>query len=519
LNLQGLTSGTYTFTFTLADYGTRYYVTDLNQYSKLDINFLMLPTTLGTNIEFKFFAPNKTTILTNTWVLIKNTNKNNFVISRIKTNSLGIATIFLDTNTGYNTFNLTNTPTGINYDYNSISVIIKKPKDEDTSVDIAAAWSLVMSGITTQTFANLTSATKTLALYTNTVNNYIFTIDSNAYVGTTKTYSPRSYYANFPGADTTFPLQPYLLANASSIIIYTQNTLLTPISGVNIDIYRVTISGYTLVEQIETDISGSSQVALKANQDYYFDVTYNEITYFSKQRKEIVTGTVYFILNVEADTEYVVPGKLNVSFLPGYSFLSTVSYDRLIKINPICYSVTITSFDINALQYDINNNLISNLYSYHTGTDVCGVQQSFNIDTDFTGLIDSNYPLRITVNVTADGIDYYYEKYYNVLDSNTQQFNLIYILQNNVWGDLGCKRTGNILVDSLVPCPTALLIIAGIMIFTAVGLTRKINLDKVGIIMLIELGLFTFFGWFPLGAFGIIAVMGIIVIGVSNFNW
>jgi len=513
LNLQGITSTTYTFTFSKDDYGTRYYISDLTQYSDINIGFLMLPDTNGQNIQFKFFAPNKTTILSNSWVTITNSNKNNFTTGRLKTDSQGIITYFLDTNSGYHQFNITNTPTGTDYDYNSISVTINKPKDEETSTTIDAAWNLTISGVTASTYTDITAGSTTLALYSNTVNEYIFQIDSNS---TIPEYSARKYYLTFKGNDTSYTLQPYLLASASAITIYTQNSLLTPISGVQIDIYRVTSSGYTLIEQIQTDASGSAGVSLKANQDYFFDVFYEGETYFLKERKQITSAKMYFILSVEENGEYTPSTNLILKFVPGYQQLTTISYDRTINMTPTCTGLTITSFDVNVTQTtDINTTI---LYTNTVASNVCGITQSFDIDDDLN-IPDSNYPIKVFVTIVTSEGTQYFEKYYNVLTSAQEQYNLIYILQNNLFEDMGCTRTGNPLIDLIVPCPTLLLIIAGLMLFTAVGVSKKVNVDKIGIILLIELGFFVFIGWFPIASYALIVFGSIILIGVSNFNW
>jgi len=469
----------------------------------------MLSDTNGLNITFKFFAPDKTTILSNSWITITNPEKNNGVVGRIQTDSTGNLTYFLDPKSGDHEFNITNTPTGIDYDYNSISVTVRRPKDEDTLEDIPEAWNLTISGITAQVYTDITDNTQILALYTNTVNDYIFTIDSNS---TTPVYTSRKYYQKFLGSDTTFTLNTYLLAEASTVILYTQNTFLTPISGVQIDIYRVTTEGYTLIEQVQTDVAGTAGISVKANQDYYFDVFYEGTTYFEKERKQVTSANVYFILSIEDDQEYEETGNVALTFVPGYSFLSTVSYDRTIYMNPVCNVFTITSFDVNVTQ---DGNI---LYYDLVSSDVCGIQQSFNIDDDLNDLI-ANKEFNVMVTIIAEGETFIFTKNYVTLDSNTQQFNLLYILQNNVFEDMGCERTGDIAIDSLVPCPTLLLIIGAIMLFTAIFISRKINLDKTGIIMLIELGFFTFIGWFPIALFALIAVGTIIIVGVSNFNW
>jgi hypothetical protein len=74
LNNQETT--TYTFTFTKTGYGTRYYTTNLTEFSDENILFALLPTTQGRNIEFQVYQTDQTTLYTNTSIRMFNWNKN-----------------------------------------------------------------------------------------------------------------------------------------------------------------------------------------------------------------------------------------------------------------------------------------------------------------------------------------------------------------------------------------------------------------------------------------------------------
>jgi hypothetical protein len=509
-DMNGITTGQYTFTITKAGYCNRYYQTDLNQFSDLNISFLMLPSTACTTTQFQFFAPDQTTILSNSFITVTNFAKSGRIAERLKTNALGILNFDLNINSSSYGFHIESIP---NYDYNAISVTVYNPKDEATSLDINATWNLEVQGVAVTNDYNITALTnKTLMVYANTYYNYLLRISSNS---AAPTYFTRNYAIKLLGYPTGYTLQPYLISSTTGLQTPLQSLnayTFLPIPNVNIKIYRIMPgTGKTLIEEEVTDGSGNAIVSLVVNQNYIFDVYQDNALVFSSNKTgpSVAGQTIYIYLG-----EIAAPtGDLNVSFINiGFNPITNSLHKTDSNlIQTVSMTDSTSGLIINSIVIIVTNdymNIYSQTFNNPTLPFTNGIDFNYYAQTLNGGPYDSNSPLDICVYVNTNLGQVQKCMPYN----SPGVFNIQQMFSVNIRGLLTCSADPN------VPCPTLLLLALFISITISVLLSIGMgytNMASIGLFFMFLMGIFTYFTWVPAVLF-VIMLVGVLAILIAE---
>jgi len=516
LNLQGLTSGTYTFTFTLTDYGTRYYITDLNQYSDITIGFTLLPESLGRNIEFQVYKTDKTTLYTNTYIEMLLNDQNYNSIGRRKTDSLGKITFFVNPNDPNYTMRIYGADGTV--DYNSMTLTVNKPKSESSGSAIDGNWSLKVTGLAWQTYTDLTGS-QAIQIYANTIDTYGLTVGD-----TLSSYYDRKYYVSYLGGTTAETLQPYLvdINSAVSTTVYTiSGYSQQPVGGITLKIYKtIPAVGRVLVEQVVTDSKGEALISLIANDEYEFEI-YDNGTLLGSQAYSVTSTstTIYITVDDLGLTGAILgEGLVTVKFTPtrGKIIGNDVSLIQKISVTDRNYGITFVSAYIYVVNTDVNGVAGSNVTVW--SKTITSLTNTIVLDNTLQTLdgnwFDTNGYIIVYVQVTTNkGIYYTQYKYKPQVG-----FDFYKAIGFDLRPSFGCPVT----TDPLIPCGSMLFIAIFISIIITIGFaieTGFTGAEGMAGIFLVVMGLFTYFAWVPLGIMAIMAVsviMLMIAIGGKN---
>jgi len=518
--ILGSTNETITLTFSKTNYGTRYYVFDANKFSDadLDINFALLPTTLGRDIEFQVYQTDQTTLYTNTYIELLVNDQLYKVAGRRKTDSSGKITSFLNPNDSAYTMRIYGSTTT---DYNSMTLTVNKPKNESTAVTIDGNWELKVTGLAWQTYTDI-NGNQAIQIYANTLNDYGLTVSDSS-----SNYYARKYYVSYLGGTTAETLQPYLvdINNAVSTTVYTLSAYTQePVGSIVIKIYKtIPTDGRVLVEQVTTDAKGEALVSMIANEEYEFEIYSDGVLLGSQVYAVTSTSTtIYISLDDLGLTKPVVAqGYIDVLFTPGRTKLITsdTSLTQTIQILDNNLGITFT----NALIYITNTNV-----NGISGNDVNVWSKTITSQTNTIVLnptnqtldgnsYDNNGVLIIYVLVTTSQ-GTYFEKY---VYSPIKGFDLYQAIGFNLRPTFGCSATN----DPLIPCGPMLFIAIFVAILGTVAFAIETGFtgqESMAVIFLAIMGLFAYFGWVPYGLLALIVVsviMLMIAIGGRNKVW
>ena len=521
VNLNTLSSNNtnIVYTFSKTGYGTRHYQVDLNTYSDFNKSIELLPLASGQIVQFNFYAPDTITLLPNTYVEVKDWN-NGYTIERLQTDSSGVVSFFLNLNDSNMHFFINDGT----YDYNSVLLTVYQPKDETSLNVISANWNLRLTGLASQTYLGLSSASKLITLYPNTVNYYFITIDSNS---SSPIYLSRQYTFQYKGNALLDTLQPYLLQSTTSnptlmtTALYTYYNDNTKATGITISIYKSISGGYTLMQNVVTDAAGQAIVSLNQQDNYYFDVSANGITYFTKTYKQAVNNTIYFYLPKPIVPTGYTTNAVSIYYNPGYIQLTQLNYDRIIRITFSCTDTIIIDLNIHWAQYDSNLKTVKDLKYDHNATNVCSETKIYEIDSNTLWLTapDYNYPFTVDINILTTGGRAYSHKFWIATSQTDTGFNygerILTIARNDFKQSFGCQNYDP--TKPFATCGNMLIVVAFIMLGSCGLVTWKIGgiSTKVGALALIELMLFTWIGWISLGVAGLVGFLSIGIIAWS----
>ena len=505
-DMNGITTGQYTFTITKAGYCNRYYQADLNQFIDLNISFLMLPSTACTTTQFQFFAPDQTTILSNSFITVTNFAKSSKVAERLKTNALGIVNFDLNMASSSYGFHIESTTV---YDYNAISVTVYNPRNEADSTLINATWNLEVQGVAVTNDYNITALTnKTLMVYSNTYYNYLLRISSNS---AAPVYFTRNYAIKLLGYPNGYTLQPYLISSTTGIQTPLQSLnayTFLPIPNVNVKIYRIMPgTGKTLVEEEVTDGSGNAVVSLVVNQNYIFDIYQDNALVLStnKTGPSAAGQTIYVYLGeIAAPTGDLNMSFINITFNPNLNSLHKTDNNL---IQTVTFSDTTSGLIITSIVIIVTNdyaNIYSQTFVNPTTPFTNGIDYNYYASTLNGGPYDSNSPLDVCVYVNTNLGQIYKCMPYN----SPGVFNIQQMFSVNIRGLLTCSSDPNI------PCPTLLLLALFISITVSVLLSIGMgytNMGSIGLFFMFLMGIFTYFTWVPAVLF-VIMLVGVLAI-------
>jgi hypothetical protein len=508
LNLQGITSTEYTFTFSKTDYGTRTYSLNMTEFSDIDINFGLLPDSQGRNIEFQVYKTNGTTLYSNTYIQFYNWNKQQ-IVGRKLSDSEGKVTFFLNPNDANYTLTAFGTPQA---DYNAVVLTVNKPKDETTGLTISNNWNLVVGGLAWQNYLGLTGTSQVIQVYANTVGDYELAVSD-----VNNDYFERKYYVSYLGGTTAETLQPYLVptAEAISTTIYTISGFTQqPVGGVTIKVYKQIVNvGRVLVEQITTDDKGEGLVSLIANSSYEFEVY---VSGTPQGTLNIVATSASIYINIDDIT--IVDGELGsgfvtVRFTPnrGRLMASDVVLSQIISITDKDLLLTFTSARIIVTNTDVNGVFGNdvNIYDQTITTLTNNIDINSTAQTLNNVAYDTNGHLIVTVIVTTNQGTFIAKYIYKPLSG----FDVYKVIGYDLRPFFGCTATTN----PLIPCGPMLLIAIFISILITIGFVIETGFSgqtTTAGIFLVVMGIFTYFAWVPIGIMAIM-VVGFIMIGLA----
>ena len=492
--LEGLATATYTLTFTKTDFATRTYSIDLNQYSMLDLNFLMLDSNASVSVPFTIYEPDQTTIFSDVWLTLYRPDKSNFIAGRVKSSATGTATFNINT-TDQNYYTDVN---GGGYNYTAVTLLVKYPKNELTLAQIDENWSI---NITQNLFVSYTELNddKIVYLLPNTTLPFNLKIaDMNG------NYFSRTYAMQYLGNPSSDTLQPYLVPLADGVLttIYTQNaTSNTTLSGVEIRIYKyISGLGRTLVEQVLTDSKGQALTLLVAGAEYEFETYYNGT--FVKTFNITATSTsIYILLTIPETIPDVDPSGWAVNFTPNGSGLissgvgTTTFTQKAYNFGGI--STTYTSTFI------VNGVVIST--QTYTGTD------STYTFTHIINNADMNKSTAISRLIVNGGTAYTYQQTYNVTSFYDTNYSIMDGLRTGLRSDFACSGTG--------VCFTLLLL----ALFVSIGLVVSVGMiagqfgSQASIITFaVAMIGFTYLYWVPVELTAMVVLIGLSFMAIER---
>jgi len=515
INFLGATSTTQTIWFSKNDYNGRSYEIDMNQYSDLNLSMLMLSDTNGREIEFQVYQSDETTLYTNTYIEMFNHNKDNNYVGRAKTDSQGYVSFYLNPNDENYTMRIYGDTTT---DYNAMVLTINKPKDESTGSLIDSGWDLEVTGLAWQSYNNL-SGSQTFNMYANTSNEYGLKIDSND-----ATYFGRKYYVSYVGATTAETLQPYLvdINSAVNTTLYTiSGYTQQPFGGVVIKIYKtISTDGRVLVEQVTTDAKGEALISMIANDEYEFEVYVGGVLQGSQVYSVTSTSTsIYISLDDLGITNPTLgSGLVDVVFTPnrGKIFSTDTTLTQEIDLVDYDLGLTFVSAYIYVVNTDVNGTPDNdvNIWSKTITTTTNNITIDTTNHTIDGNTYDTNGVLIIYVEVTTNQGTYYEHFVY----SPPKGFDFYKAIGYDLRPFFGCPATNN----PLIPCSPMLFIAIFVSMLATVAFAIETGFtgqESMAGMFLVIMGVFTYFGWVPLGLLAIIVVsviMLMIAIGGRN---
>jgi len=483
--LQGITSQEYTFTFSKENYGTRTYQTNLNQYSDINTNFALLETNLSTNIPFKIYQTDETTLYTNTIVELYKPD-NNFVIGRKKTNETGNVTFNIHISDQNYHININEGE----YTYQPVALTIHHPKNEETLEPIEENWKIEITQNLYETYTDLTTD-RIIYLLPNTAEPFNIRIsDMNG------NYFSRTYAQQYLGDPRTAEIQPYLVSTATGLL----TTITTKDATTNINLPNVTIKiykfisgeGRTLVEQVITDAKGQAITLLIAGAEYSFE-TYYEGKLIKTFNITSTSTTIYILLDIGIIEEDTPPTGYTVKFIPtgtGLLRQTTGTINLQQTINNISKkNTTYTSRII------INNTIISE--QTHTGTDQT---KNFTHTINWTDITGTTITSRMII--TEGTKTYTFNQTYNITSFFDTNYNIIQGLSTGLRQDAQCQTEGlcyPLLVIAIFAC-------IGLVIMASVTM-GQFGTQSIALVFLVGMIFFTYLTWVPFEITVIITIL------------
>lgn len=308
LNLQGITNTTYTFTFNKTGYGTRYYYTDLNEFSSFDYNQLMLQDTNGNNeVDLTIYTYNGTTILPNTPITI---TKNNYLVGRYLTDSTGTINPFLkDQDVNY-LFNVEGY-----YNLGQVAILFNRPKWDTNLGDIAGTWQITLTSPQSTTRYLITTNSQKIAILPNTVEDYSAKVCMYRTSNCNTDYISRTFLLSYKGNLGETLIQPYLnLVSASTLrtLKVLNYGTAQPYPDAKLEIRTKTEAGVDyLVESVITDSTGLATTYLNDAQTYY--ITANDVTVYNVTPNDTVTTYYIYFNYINLPSSTINPIDVNIS--------------------------------------------------------------------------------------------------------------------------------------------------------------------------------------------------------------
>lgn len=385
--LAGLTIGTYTLTASDATHSARTFTFDLNQLSVIDENVVLLKTTKGSDIEFKFYGDDETTILGDANISIKNATADKYAYIKAKTDSFGKATFFLNAEDHAYSFEIEDN-TG-DYNYVSGIIAVKRPKNI-IDLNIITPFNITRDGIIGD-FINSLSADINFNVFTNLVTPYGFLIDANS-----NPFYITSGSFSLIGDENFLEYQPYLVPTDADdgleISIYTidnQNNRKS-LPGVLIELYT-SISGVdTLVASKTSDGTGKAVMHFATNRPYTLKAYYE-----GKEKLSIVIENPAnnLFLYIETGTFEDFEAQELVQVIWYYNTANLIPTNNIINMLQTIVPIATTIGDVNITISQSGSIFDTNGFTLNTSVDT-----NISYDVNIAGL-NQYLPLVVKISI------------------------------------------------------------------------------------------------------------------------
>lgn len=455
-------------------------VWSFNLTSFLDENLLLLPTVLGKDINFQFFEPNQTSLLSSALVEIQK-EANGKLAGRLQTNGLGHATFFLNPNDFNYLFSI-DAADGNHYDYNAAVVTTKIPINV-VSGGLISPFSIFVSGVRDASFLGL-AANYDINIFTETFEYYLFTVSCGT------GYYQTSQAIKLQGNPSTYSYQPYCVPNDGNnleVTIYTidnqENRASLP--GVLIESYTDVNGILTLVESKESDGTGVALMHFVFGRSYVLRFYYEgelklEMSY-------VPSSTNLFVyLETGGFEEIGSVGHVNVIWYD--RFANRVPHSP-ITLFQLLRPVAVAIGNV-VVQVWHNNNLI---YSDTIAVD-SNMDTNISYDVNVAGL-NQYTPLRVDLNI------------YSSLGTLIKQESAIYtFVSQTVWPDtLEYLRSGLGLLASTVISLFLCIVLMFILVAQRTGQDNSWLVVPASIVA----GVFAFFQFIPFDSWILATLVGV----------
>ena len=513
----GSTTTGYNITASGTNYTERVYYYNLNQFSAIDQNIVLIEDSNAVSISFTFYESDGTTLLSNAQVSLFNYNTSgwNKLAEKRLTDASAKTTFFMNPNDENYSFSIVASD-GDTFDYNAMILNVLYPRNELTGNQISEEWFLSVGGLAAQDFNNLTAA-QPISIYSDTTGSYTITAgDVNG------NFFERKYYVNFVGGTSTANLQPYLVPKSGSIsttIKAVSGYTLLPLEDVSIRIYKLLPStGRTLVEQVVTDGKGEAFVSLSENDDYEFEVYWEGSLQFTQNVTATSTTIFVRISNLDVIRTPLAVGAITIEFSPMRGKLVTFddALTQIIKTQDQNIDLNVQAITIWVVNTDVNGTYGNdvNLFSVSVTPDSSGTTTNtfdLNAITQILNSVsyDNNGLLIVNVSVQTDQGTYFNQFTYDPVRGTDFYRTFAYDIRPT----FGCPRT----LNPNIPCPIMLLIALFISTIATAGFafeTGLTGLEGLAGVFLLILGIFAYFTWVPPILYGGLVVV-IILIGLA----
>ena len=471
LALSGWSSGNHTIIASLADYGSREWVIDFNEFSYFFKNFSMLEDANGGIINFKFYDTDESTILANATIQVMIEDVN--YASSKQTNASGEVSFFLNPDDANYSFHIIKADE-TTLDYYQPTVTIKIPKDEETLATLTAeAFDVQLGGVASRSYLGNTTDL-VFKIFPNTVDYYQAQVDYNS-----AAYLSRTYSFKTKGDTSTITIQPYLpkTANGATIYFYVIDSVNSDsIEGVLVEASRTggVLAGKT-VEQEHTDSSGAAIFSLLINEQYRMNFFIDGDLVYSI--KLVATSTTYTVridrTGGGSMTDYV-DSRTFVEFIPGIGYLESAG--GIIGFDVNIFSPTGIISDVNITVFQ-DGNFVMNIY----GSDSDGNYFVFSIDLNS---LDSNHAIVVDVNIfKTSGITEHYSHVYIIKTPST--YNILYTLRSaELREELGGDLALNVIAFFIT-----------LFVVASFGITVTTKFEGLFAIAAVVMFFFVYIGW------------------------
>ena len=452
-----------------------------------DINFMMQ---LNADVKEHEFIVRDTNnnLWTNKYLGFLKAGTDDDIVGIVKTSSTGVASIYLETDGGYDAvlYDATGTPAHL---YESTLVTVRKPKDEITLADISP-YDLYIGGLLNYNLVNQTDANQSFNIYSGLTDYYsVRVVDYNATISD-RQYVPREYLVKVEmGTSYTdaYIIQPYLVSTTDAIIPTIKTINLLGRSVPNVVIIISKFIGDEPDRQIvysgQTDSTGTLSFSANPLDTYYIDAYHNDELKGSYTVRPRTSADIFWIVIDVAEAVVTPP---TTSFVIDWSNTadSIIYLQAPPRINATLKTNTANAYTqirVSALQDDVVKE--QHLFNYATS----------DLEEDIVYNFD---PLNFDSGISK--ITYQIEVIYNSVVIRTFTKTVSFTREHITSGFV--TAFGNMPEELGQPLSAILAIILVVLLLVTLTFSGlPVNPTVITVIGLFAVGFFMMFGFFDTG--------------------